>query len=82
MSAQSNRRRSVREFGGDIFTAVAALKKLPEYASLDNSDFAQLKAFVDITMRVLATHAETTIVQDSELPAQPLDESVLPLDLD
>ena len=77
VSEKSQNQRTCRELGGDIFTAVAQLQGQPEYASLGNVDFADQKLFVDLVMRVLASHVGTTIVQDPELPVEPLKHNVL-----
>ena len=77
VSDKSQNERTCRELGGEIFAAVAQLKGRPEYAGLDNVDFADQKLLVDVAMRVLASHVGTTIVQDPDLPVEPLDGDVL-----
>ena len=77
VSDKSQKVRTCRELGGDIFAAVAQLKGQPEYAGLENVDFADQKLLVDVAMRVLASHAGVTIVQDPDLPVQPLDGDLL-----
>ena len=77
MSDKSQNQRTCRELGGDIFTAVAQLKGRPEYAGLENVDFADQKLFVDLVMRVLASHVGVTIAQDRELPVKPLNMDIL-----
>ena len=77
MSEILQNQRTCRELGGEIFAAVAHLKGLPEYAGLGNVDFAEQKLLIDVVMRVLASHVGSTIVQDPELPVQPLDDGVL-----
>ena len=77
MSRNSQNERTCRELGGDIFTAVARLKGRPEYAGLENVDFADQKLFVDLVMRVLASHVGVTIVQDPDLPVEALNHDVL-----
>ena len=77
MSEKSLNQRTCRELGGDIFTAVARLKGHPDYAGLENIDFADQKLFVDLVMRVLASHVGVTIVQDPELPVEALNHDVL-----
>tara|TARA_Y100000589_G_scaffold302331_1_gene313813 strand:+ start:362 stop:610 length:249 start_codon:yes stop_codon:yes gene_type:complete len=77
VSEKSRNERTCRQLGGEIFAAVAQLKSQPEYAGLENMDFAEQKLLVDVAMRVLASHAGATIVQDPELPVEPLDDDVL-----
>jgi len=74
MSADSEKSRTVRELGGDIFAAIAASQDNPEYWALKQVDFAGQKMLVELTMRVLAQHVGTTISQDAALPVKPLDE--------
>ena len=79
MSEKPQNERTCRELGGEIFAAVAHLKGLPAYAGLENVDFADQKLLVDVAMRVLASHVGATIVQDPELPVEPLNDDVLKL---
>ena len=79
MSEKPQNERTCRELGGEIFAAVAHLKGLPEYAGLENVDFADQKLLVDVAMRVLASHVGARIVQDPDLPVEPLNDDVLKL---
>lgn len=71
MSAESDKSRTVRELGGEIFTAIAASQGNPEYWALNKVDFAGQKMLVELMMRVLARHVGTTISQDPDLPVEP-----------
>ena len=73
VSGKIENRRTCRELGGDIFKALAQLKGQAEYEELERIHFDHQKLLVDVAMRVLATHAGVTIVQDEEMPVQPLD---------
>ena len=68
---------TVRELGGEMFSALAALKGEAEYKGLDAVDFASQKLLIELAMRVLATHVGSTIVQDPELPVEALDAAML-----
>jgi len=68
---------TVRELGGEMFSALAGLKDEAEYKGLDSVDFASQKLLIELAMRVLAGHIGSTIVQDPDLPVEALDEGVL-----
>jgi hypothetical protein len=55
--------RTVRELGGEIWS---------ELRGIEGVDWEDLNQAVDVIMGVLARHAGTTIMNDSDLPVAPL----------
>ena len=67
--------RTIRELGGEIWLGLGRERELllaQGDERLKNLDWQTLNASIDVIMGILARHEDTVIINDFDLPVEPL----------
>ena len=66
--------KTIREIGGEVWSEIAKRKWSNEKDAIASIDDSAVSPLIELVMAVLARHEGVTLVNDGDLPVEPLKE--------